>query len=129
MANGVSGQAGLPRGVVQPDLQVLGEDEEDPGEAGEVHEPDARAEHVGADPEEREVHHRFAVAPVAALVEHPEAEQHGGEGEERGAERAVPGALLDERDEQADHGRAEEHDAERVEGRAAARAGGSGAGR
>jgi hypothetical protein len=45
------GQAGLPRGVAQPELQVLGEDEEHRDEPGEVEEAHRGAEHVGVDPE------------------------------------------------------------------------------
>ena len=86
-----------------------------PVKPGEVEHPDARAQHVGADGEQVEAHQRLVPAAVAALVPDPEHEQHGGDAEQRRPQRAVPAALLDEGHQDADDGRAEQHDAERVE--------------
>ena len=59
-------------------------------------------------------------------MQQPHDHQHGTQREQRDTQRAVPRALLDERDEDAHERRAEEHDAKRVERLASALGGGRG---
>ena len=70
---------------------------------------------MASDPEQVEADDRLVVATVASLVHHPGREQERGEREQGDAQRAVPGALLDERHQDRDDGGAEQHDAERVQ--------------
>jgi hypothetical protein len=48
-------------------------------------------------------------------VPHPHDQQHGGQREQREAQRAMPRALLDEREEDAHDRRARQDDAQRIE--------------